>query len=209
MESPALSPYPLTMSPLRTRLAALPILLAGAAILLLPQCGSRPTAPALPWRVVSHGALQEAAKQAEGHTCAIKGENLTGRGDPESCGPFPCVYGACAVQTCVASKDCYPGICSEGYCISPASHGSRTCAPRKLPSPGPDGSPGDFSSWSGCQCAPQSATVLRDREMCETFPCSLEGCYVKRCSGDGDCEHGICSSHASYPHGYCVTDDPY
>jgi hypothetical protein len=197
------------MPPLRECLPAPAILMAGAAILLLPECGSRPAPPNRPWRVVPHGALQEAAKQAEGHACAIKDENLTGRGDPESCGPFPCDFGVCVVRTCAAPKDCSSGICSNGYCILPASHGSRACAPRKIPSSGPDSAEGDFSSWAGCQCAPQSAWTPRDREMCDSFPCSLEGCYVKRCSSDGDCEYGACSSHASHPHGYCVTDDPY
>lgn len=193
----------------RKRLACPLVLTTGAALLLIPACGSSAPPPGQPFRVVSHGALAEAAKRAEGHACAIKGENLSGRGDPENCGPFPCDSGACVVNACTAAKDCYPGICADGYCILAAPHGSRTCKPRELPSLAPDGAAADFSAWAGCECAPQSVPRPRDQPMCGSFPCSPEGCYVKQCRGDGDCAYGMCSDHASGPHGYCVTDDDY
>ncbi len=169
VEYAAVSSYPLAMPRLRT------------SPLLSRSWRQGPRSCSSPVREQAHGTGSALAgrlsrrptggrEAGRGARLRDQGENLTGRGDPESCGPFPCAYGACVVRTCATAKDCYSGICSDGYCISPAPHGSRACAPHRLPSPGPDGSTGDFSSWSGCQCAPQSATALRDREMCETFP---------------------------------------
>jgi hypothetical protein len=178
-----------------------------AAVLVWAGCGGRPV-PLRPWHVVAPANLAQAAAAAEGHACSIAGENLSGRGDPAACGPFPCEYGKCRVSTCDGTADhCYPGFCSQGYCLRPEPHGTRSCAPaaKKYWE-------GDAATWAaraGCQCLPQNATISRDQETCGSFPCGIDGCYVKQCDGDGDCEYGLCSGHGSRPHGYCVTDDAY
>jgi hypothetical protein len=62
----------------------------------------------------------------------------------------------------------------------------------------------EYVKFHGCACTPPS-----DSHACGPFPCSPGGCYVAQCGFDGDCKFGKCSSHASGPHGYCVSSDPY
>jgi len=134
--------------------------------------------------------------------CDRDGENLSGRGDASRCGPFPCDFGRCVVERCGADGRCHPGFCEGGWCVHGTEGGARAC-----PFVDRDAARARPELVAGCRCAPQSATARRDREACASFPCAPGGCYVQRCSGDRDCKFGVCSGHASGPHGYCVTDD--
>jgi hypothetical protein len=44
---------------------------------------------------------------------------------------------------------------------------------------------------------------------CGLFPCTEDGCYVKKCHNDSGCAHGYCASHTGRPTGYCVKSDAY
>jgi hypothetical protein len=65
-----------------------------------------------------------------------------------------------------------------------------------------------YRARSGCACAPVPAAWREDTDACGPFPCRPGGCYVQQCRIDDDCRAGLCSHHASWPHGYCVTSDP-
>jgi hypothetical protein len=153
------------------------------------------------------GAPRDLASDAARYSdkaCDRTGENLSGRGDAAHCGPFPCDFGHCVVEKCGDKGSCHPGFCEGGWCVHGAEAGARDC-----PLANVQLSLREPEWYARCRCAPQSATARRDRERCASFPCAPDGCYVQRCSGDGDCRFGVCSGHASGPHGYCVTDDPY
>jgi len=66
-----------------------------------------------------------------------------------------------------------------------------------------------YRARSGCACAPVPAGWGEDRGSCGPFPCTPRGCHVQECRVDEDCRAGTCSHYASWPHGYCVTDDAY
>jgi len=91
--------------------------------------------------------------------------------------------------------------------------GSRECEPFVDPYPPnqarTDDHPPDvvayYASRAGCVC---TGNVGQDGS-CGSFPCTKDGCYVRRCQVDAQCGAGLCSSYASWPHGYCVTDDPH
>lgn len=87
-----------------------------------------------------------------------------------------------------------------------ALRGSRSCDP--FAASEVQGSEVDWSKWAGCECVQPAEGRARDRQHCGLFPCAADGCYVKACVADTDCALGLCSAHASRPHGYCVTDDP-
>jgi hypothetical protein len=161
--------------------------------------------PEGPYRSIAVADVAAAAARAQGKDCSVKGENLSGRGDPDACGPFPCDDGACVVRACAGKTTCYPGFCSQGYCLRAEPGGRRACQPFSEAQQGDAG----VTSLSGCQCVAQSASMPRDRRACGSFPCGPDGCYVKACRRDSDCAYGLCSSYASGPHGYCVTDDPH
>jgi hypothetical protein len=97
-------------------------------------------------------------------------------------------------------KSCHPGFCVEGYCVRPEAHGQRDCSHIS-------GAVSDPAERAGCQCYPQSGARARDGDVCGSFPCGPNGCYVQKCERDEDCKIGLCSAYASGPHGYCVTDD--
>ncbi len=62
----------------------------------------------------------------------------------------------------------------------------------------------EYAKAHACACTPP-----RDERACGSFPCAPGGCYVAQCRMDADCKLGVCSDHASGPHGYCVVEDPY
>jgi hypothetical protein len=67
----------------------------------------------------------------------------------------------------------------------------------------------EYAKFNACACTPKVDMPHVDDRACGPFPCSPGGCYVAQCTFDGDCKLGTCSSHASWPHGYCVVEDPY
>lgn len=156
----------------------------------------------------SHESLATAAVQYEGAACSITGENGSGWPAGDECGPFPCTWGQCVVQTCSDEGRCYPGFCVSGYCVRGQPRGERRCDPISPREERVDAGDGEWDERRGCQCNPQNEGRARDFTMCGQFPCGADGCYVETCSDDDDCTYGLCSSHASGPHGYCVTDDP-
>jgi hypothetical protein len=65
-----------------------------------------------------------------------------------------------------------------------------------------------YQARSGCDCAGAAPRASGGHAVCGPFPCTPKGCHVARCRVDDDCRAGMCSRHASWPHGYCVTSDP-
>jgi hypothetical protein len=137
---------------------------------------------------VPYDDVAAAEARYTGAACSIASENLSGRADPAECGPFPCAYGKCVVDKCPADGVCSMGICADGYCVRSNPAGAKACSPL-------DGAANAeaIAMRDGCTCSPQSMATPRDREICGSFPCSPNGCYVARCKSDGDCKLGICS----------------
>lgn len=162
------------------------------------------------WRVVNVGSPDSEAENWRDKTCPgaeAAAKRQAEVPDPWStlaCGPFPCDYGGkCLVSKCDEKNTCSTGFCSKGYCVRAVAQGPRFCQPAS-----PESVYDNPPSAAGCRCTPLSSRAMRDEATCGQFPCSPEGCYVRRCKIDADCAYGMCSSHASGPHGYCVTDDP-
>ncbi|MEJ7729001.1 MAG: hypothetical protein WKG00_07295 [Polyangiaceae bacterium] len=65
-----------------------------------------------------------------------------------------------------------------------------------------------YQARSGCDCAQATSAPGVENTACGPFPCTPQGCHVGKCRVDEDCRAGMCSHHASWPHGYCVADDP-
>jgi hypothetical protein len=181
------------------------LLLAAGTVALAAHGIGCWTPPVHVYPAVSVADPAAAAPRYRDQACTLAAGSDDGRGDPDHCGPFPCAGGHCQVSTCdpTSATACFPGVCAGGYCLSAAPVGARACEATK---------PKDEAETlfrGGCRCVPESASAPRDRDVCGSLPCGLHGCYVQPCHGDRDCAYGICSGHASAPHGYCVTDDPY
>ena len=160
----------------------------------------------MPWRPVAHPDLAASAATYRGKGCGVTGENLSGREESPECGPFPCMLGHCYVEACPPDGACGAGFCADGYCVRSEAGGQKQCELVAQSTPPSDA---ELVARAGCTCTPQALASPRDQPVCGSFPCAPDGCYVARCSGDGDCALGLCSHHASAPHGYCVTADPY
>ncbi|MBL8742352.1 MAG: hypothetical protein JNK04_14690 [Myxococcales bacterium] len=178
------------------------------SLLVALACGPTVVRKGQKLRLVPTGDLARLAETIQGRKCASADEKASGRGDGDVCGPFPCEGGECRVIACGGSEDpgCHLGFCFEGFCVRAAEHGQRSCEPFAWLQG--DDEKVDWSRFNGCKCTPQGETVGRDEPRCGDFPCTADGCYVSACKVDKDCAHGLCSSHASGPQGYCVTDDP-
>jgi hypothetical protein len=162
---------------------------------------------------VEHGSLADAEATYRGAACH---SGFFARPDPKHCGPFPCVDEKCEVARCGADEACANGVCADGYCLNAAPAGAKVCE-RFVDPPRPDAPASRelseearayYASRNGCACAPSDVHSRRDSDACSSFPCLPEGCYAKACSRDEDCRVGLCSGHASGPHGYCVMQDP-
>lgn len=186
---------------------------AAVCLALVAACAGGPS-PGTRVLPVEHDSLVTLAPRYKDHAC----HDTFSRGgrDPEACGPFPCENDKCHVEPCTSPKDCYHGICEDGYCLNVRAQGEKACAPYADP-PRAGGSSDEsspvakayYASRMGCACAARSEKASDDYEACAEFPCTLRGCYVQACQGDSDCKFGLCSGHASGPHGYCVTHDDY
>jgi hypothetical protein len=61
-----------------------------------------------------------------------------------------------------------------------------------------------------CGCEPDyplDTTTFAPSDACGPFPCTANGCYVRPCTKDSDCEHGFCASHTGWPDDWCVESD--
>jgi hypothetical protein len=197
----------------RRRAPRRPLLLTLSALLLAAVACARHVRTARGYLLVAHGSLVEAAATYRDAKC----DALSGRPDPEHCGPFACDGEKCGITPCTIDKDCFHGACADGYCLPYAPSGDRVCEPfvdltaADKPAVDEISERGHayLASRNGCACAPND--YGSDWKACSTFPCLPDGCYVKRCTSDEECRPRglLCSHAASGPHFYCVRSDPH
>jgi hypothetical protein len=133
------------------------------------------------------------------------------------CGPFVCESGVqrCQARPCRTNSECWPNACIQNLCTRAPLQSGSSCEPldwhRFSAETDPDDEKRAYRSLDGCACEPQGFfdEGWAMGQPCGSFPCTPAGCYVSECSVDGDCRFGLCSHHASGPHGYCVVSDAY
>jgi hypothetical protein len=191
------------------------VLVLPVALLVLADCRGRRDE----WYLRYPMPLGRQVGGVEGRPCSDGAEH-------DACDPFICDGGTCRVETCTSKRECSRGSCIEGYCALPPPQPGRKCesfdedAARGVLSPAKVEPPGmhdetvakHFARYDGCTCRPSYWTtdvMYAHSVECGPFPCTPNGCYVQKCGADSDCAAGFCSSHASWPNGWCVTSDPH
>ena len=193
------------------------VLVSLLVLLMLGHCGGERTT----WLMRYPKPLARQTEGVEGCPCD--------EGSPKACDPFVCYRDACRVETCTNDGECKRGSCIEGYCALPPPQPGRRCEafdvdefrrefepgnPR-LASQSPEHGSAEarwLARFDGCACRPEywtEGSTSAHAPECGSFPCTPNGCYVRECSSDSDCAFGLCSSHASWPHGWCVESDPH
>jgi hypothetical protein len=179
--------------------------IAGAALTLIVgtwACGHRTT-----WSLTYDLDLSVRASSVRGQSCPRFETRAP------QCDPFPCNDGQCEPRSCVGPHDCaWDTVCVQHFCVRPPRQPGRVCA--RIHEPEPETPRADleryFLRFDGCACRPNSSSdTYSYAPECGSFPCTPSGCYVRKCSSDGDCGYGFCSHHASSPSDFCVVSDPY
>lgn len=158
------------------------------------------------WDLSYDRSLAADAKSVSGKACQ----------KDEDCGPFICESGVqrCLARSCRMHAECWPNACIQNLCTRAPRQSGSSCEPldsRELEHLDENEELARYEALDGCACEPQGSfdESWARGSPCGQFPCTPAGCYVSQCFGDDNCRFGLCSSHASGPHGYCVTSDPH
>jgi hypothetical protein len=158
------------------------------------------------WDLSYDHSLAADAQRVQGKAC---------RADTD-CDLFVCESGRqkCIARPCRTHDECWPNACIQHLCTRAPLQAGTSCEPldwKKIRDPESDDAEAAYASLDGCACEPAGFfdKTWTEGDPCGSFPCTPSGCYVSKCSGDESCRFGLCSRHASGPHGYCVTNDAY
>jgi hypothetical protein len=158
------------------------------------------------WDLSYDRSLADDARAVQGKACRTDAD----------CDLFVCELGRqhCIARPCSRSDECWPNACIQHLCTRAPLQSGWSCEPlddTNIQWLSDADQERAYGRLDGCACEPAGFfdKPWAQGHPCGSFPCTPSGCYVSQCIDDGNCRFGLCSRHASGPHGYCVTSDAY